>query len=253
LAGHSHWSSIKHKKGIADAKKGKMFSKLSRMITIAARRGGGDPNMNPKLELAISKARMANMPKDNIERAIQKGTGTGDDNVDLYECIYEGYGPHGIALMVEVLTDNKNRTAPEIRKIFERFGGNMGESGCVSWMFEKKGLILISTNFCNEDELMVLVLDAGAEDMQIAGEYYQVLCAPNNELNTIKKAIEEKNITIETAEISWVAKNTIDLKESEYNKVLNLIETLDEHDDVNNVYSNLNLPQGFLAETQEKK
>ena len=140
MAGHSHWASIKHKKGAAGAKKGKAFSKLARMITVAAKRGGGDPDMNPKLQLAISKARAVNMPKENIERAIQKGTGGGGGS-ELFECMYEGYGPHGVALMAEILTDNKNRTAPEIRKIFERFGGNMGESGCVSWIFEKKDLL----------------------------------------------------------------------------------------------------------------
>ena len=134
MAGHSHWAGIKHKKSIADAKRGKVFSKISRMITIAVKKGGSDPSMNPKLELAISKARMANMPKDNIERAIQKGIGTGGDNIELQECLFEGYGPNGIAIMVDALTDNKNRTVPELRKLFEKFGGNMGETGCVSWM-----------------------------------------------------------------------------------------------------------------------
>lgn len=158
MAGHSHWASIKHKKGVTDAKKGKAFSKIARMITVAARRGGGNPEMNPRLQLAISKARAVNMPKDNIERAIQKGTGEGGADTELFECMYEGYGPGGVALMVEIVTDNKNRTPPEIRKIFERFGGNMGESGCVSWMFEKKGLIIINSDTLNEDDLMMLAL-----------------------------------------------------------------------------------------------
>ncbi|KXK30794.1 MAG: hypothetical protein UZ01_01153 [Candidatus Brocadia sinica] len=248
MAGHSHWASIKHKKGAADAKKGKIFSKIARMITVAARRGGGDPNMNPRLQLAISKARAVNMPKENIERAIQKGTGGGEAS-ELFECLYEGYGPHGIALMVEILTDNKNRTAPEIRKIFERFGGNMGESGCVSWMFEKKGLIIVGSNSLNEDDLMMLVLDAGAEDLQQVGDIFQIICSQVN-LDTVKKAIENKSVKIESAEVCWIPKNNIDLDDAMGRKVLGLMEALEDHDDVQNVYSNFNLPQTLLAEAQ---
>lgn len=251
MAGHSHWASIKHKKGAVDAKKGKMFSKVSRMITVAVRRGGGDPDMNPRLQLAISKARAVNMPKENIERAVQKGTGGGAAS-ELFECLYEGYGPHGIALLVEILTDNKNRTAPEIRKIFERFGGNMGESGCVSWMFEKKGLILVSSNQLNEDEFMMLVLDSGAEDLQRVGDIFQVIC-PQAALDTVKKTIESKNIKIETSEISWIPKNNIDLDETTGRKVLGIMEALEDHDDVQNVYSNFNLPQALLEEMQSVK
>ncbi|BBO17264.1 transcriptional regulatory protein [Candidatus Brocadia pituitae] len=251
MAGHSHWASIKHKKGAVDAKKGKMFSKVSRMITVAVRRGGGDPDMNPRLQLAISKARAVNMPKENIERAVQKGTGGGAAS-ELYECLYEGYGPHGIALIVEILTDNKNRTAPEIRKIFERFGGNLGESGCVSWMFEKKGLILVSSNQLNEDEFMMLVLDSGAEDLQRVGDIFQVIC-PQATLDTVKKTIESKNIKIETSEISWIPKNNIDLDETTGRKVLGIMEALEDHDDVQNVYSNFNLPQALLEEMQSAK
>lgn len=245
MAGHSHWAGIKHKKSIADAKRGKVFSKISRMITIAVKKGGSDPSMNPKLELAISKARMANMPKDNIERAIQKGIGTGGDNIELQECLFEGYGPNGIAIMVDTLTDNKNRTVPELRKLFEKFGGNMGETGCVSWMFEKKGIILVNNNVCVEDEFMMLVLDAGAEDLQTVEEYYQVLCA-QTDLDAVKKAIETQNITIENAETSWLAKNTIEVEGEAYRKALQLIEALEDHDDVNNVYSNLNFAQEFF-------
>lgn len=251
MAGHSHWASIKHKKGAVDAKKGKMFSKVSSMITVAVRRGGGDPDMNPRLQLAISKARAVNMPKENIERAVQKGTGGGAAS-ELFECLYEGYGPHGIALLVEILTDNKNRTAPEIRKIFERFGGNMGESGCVSWMFEKKGLILVSSNQLNEDEFMMLVLDSGAEDLQRVGDIFQVIC-PQAALDTVKKTIESKNIKIETSEISWIPKNNIDLDETTGRKVLGIMEALEDHDDVQNVYSNFNLPQALLEEMQSAK
>ncbi|MBW7941542.1 putative transcriptional regulatory protein [Candidatus Kuenenia stuttgartiensis] len=245
MAGHSHWAGIKHKKSIADAKRGKVFSKISRMITIAVKKGGSDPNMNPKLELAISKARMANMPKDNIERAIQKGIGTGGDNIELQECLFEGYGPNGIAIMMDALTDNKNRTVPELRKLFEKFGGNMGETGCVSWMFEKKGIILVNNNVCVEDEFMMLVLDAGAEDLQTVREYYQVLCA-QTDLDAVKKAIETQNITIENAETSWLANNTIEVEGEAYRKALQLIEALEDHDDVNSVYSNLNFAQEFF-------
>lgn len=251
MAGHSHWASIKHKKGAADAKKGKVFSKIARMITVAARRGGGDPDMNPKLQLAVSKARAVNMPKENVERAIQKGIG-GGNVAELFECIYEGYGPHGTALIVEIVTDNKNRTAPEIRKIFDRFGGNMGESGCVSWMFEKKGLIIVNSSNLNEDEFMMLVLDAGAEDLQKVGDVFQVICAQTT-LDAVKKAIEGKNIKVETAEVSWIPKSNIDLDEAAGRKVLGLMEALEDHDDVQNVYSNFNLPQTLLAEAQAEK
>lgn len=252
MAGHSHWASIKHKKGATDAKKGKAYSKIARMITVAAKRGGGDPGMNPRLQLAISKARAVNMPKDNIERAIQKGTGSSGSEGDLFECMYEGYGPGGTALMIEIVTDNKNRTAPEIRKIFERFGGNLGEAGCVSWMFEKKGLIVINNKDTNEDELMLLVLDAGSEDLQKVGDTFHVIC-PQTELDAVKKAIESKNITVETAEVTWMPKTNIDLDEAAGRKVLTLMETLEDHDDVQNVYSNFNLPQAILAEIQSAK
>ncbi len=247
MAGHSHWASIKHKKGATDAKKGKAFSKIARMITVAARKGG-DPDMNAKLQLAIDKARAVNMPKDNVERAIQKGTGAGGAEAELYECTYEGYGPQGSAIMVEILTDNKNRTPPEIRKIFGRFGGNMGESGSVSWMFEKKGLIIVNGAGLNEDEFMMLILDAGAEDMQKDGDVFQVVC-PQKELAAVKKAIEGKGIKVESADLSWIPKTTVDLDETAGRKALGLMEALEDHDDVQNVYSNFNLPPSLLAGT----
>lgn len=252
MAGHSHWASIKHKKGATDVKKGKAFSKIARMITVAARRGGGNPEMNPRLQLAISKARAVNMPKDNVERAIQKGTGESGADTELFECMYEGYGPHGVALMVEIVTDNKNRTPPEIRKIFERFGGNLGESGCVSWMFEKKGLIIINSDTLNEDDLMMLALEAGAEDLQKVGDAFQVICS-QADLYNVKSVIEKKNITVQTAELNWIPKNTVDLDETAGRKILGLMEALEEHEDVQNVYSNFNLPQSLLAEMQSSK
>lgn len=252
MAGHSHWASIKHKKGAADAKKGKAFSKIARMITVAARKGGGDPDMNAKLQLAIDKARAVNMPKDNIERAIQKGTGDSSGDMELFECLYEGYGPHGVALMVEILTDNKNRTAPEIRKLFERFGGNLGESGCVSWLFDKKGLIVIQNRNVNEDDLMSIVLDAGAEDLQKLGDIFQVICS-QADLDLIRKIVEKKGITIESAEVAWVPKSAVDLDVMAGKKVLDLIEALEDHDDVQNVHSNFNLTQALLSEIQSTK
>ena len=252
MAGHSHWASIKHKKGASDVKKGKAFSKIARMITVAARKGGGDPDMNPRLQLAIDKARAVNMPKENIERAIQKGTGDGSGEAELYECLYEGYGSQGVALLVEILTDNKNRTAPEIRKIFDRYGGNLGDVGCVSWMFEKKGLIIVNAGNLDEDELMMLVLDKGAEDMQRVGDSFQITCS-QTDLALIKKSLETKNIKVESADISWLPKTNIDLDETAGRKILKLMDALEEHDDVQNVYSNFNLPQSILAEIQSAK
>ncbi len=252
MAGHSHWASIKHKKGASDVKKGKAFSKIARMITVAARKGGGDPDMNPRLQLAIDKARAVNMPKENIERAIQKGTGDGSGEAELYECLYEGYGSQGVALLVEILTDNKNRTAPEIRKIFDRYGGNLGDVGCVSWMFEKKGLIIVNAENLDEDELMMLVLDKGAEDMQRVGDSFQITCS-QTDLALIKKSLETKNIKVESADISWLPKTNIDLDETAGRKILKLMDALEEHDDVQNVYSNFNLPQSILAEMQSAK
>ncbi len=252
MAGHSHWASIKHKKGASDVKKGKAFAKVARMITVAARKGGGDPDMNPRLQLAIDKARAVNMPKDNIERAIQKGTGDSSGEAELHECLYEGYGSQGVALLVEILTDNKNRTAPEIRKIFDRYGGNLGDVGCVSWMFEKKGLIIVNADNLDEDELMMLVLDKGAEDMQRVGDAFQITCS-QTDLALIKKSLEAKNIKVESADISWLPKTNIDLDETAGRKILKLMDALEEHDDVQNVYSNFNLPQSILAEIQSAK
>lgn len=252
MAGHSHWASIKHKKGAADVKKGKIFSKLARMITVAARRGGGDSEMNPRLQLAISKARAVNMPKENIERAIQKGIGGAVGEGELYDLLYEGYGPYGVALMVDILTDNKNRTVPEIRKIFERFGGNLGESGSVSWMFEKKGLIVINIGSLNEDDLMMLVLEEGAEDLQRVGDTFHVICS-QTDLYAVKKVIESRNIAVESSEVCWIPKNSIDVDETSARKVLGLIQALEEHDDVQDIYSNVNLPQNLLKEMQSEK
>ncbi len=252
MSGHSHWSSIKHKKGAADAKRGKIFSKLAKAITSAARQGGGNPEMNIKLQYAIDKAKAENVPKDNIERAILKGTGELGGGSELFECIYEGYGSNGIAIMIEILTDNKNRTASEIRKIFERFGGNLGESGCVSWMFQKKGMITINVDDIEEDKLMTFVLDAGGEDLQVVDDEYQITC-DTKDFNNIKNALQKEGINLASAEVSMIPNNFIELNETTGRNVISLMEALENHDDVQNVYANLELPKGLLEQMQVSK
>lgn len=248
MAGHSHWASIKHKKAATDAKKGKAFSKLARVITVAAKQGGGDPTMNLKLQYAIDKAKENNMPKDNIERAIQKGTGElGGEG--FQECLYEGYGPSGVAIVLEILTDNRNRTAGEIRKIFDRFGGNLGESGCVAWMFEKKGLFVINDSDIDEDSLLSLILEAGAEDMEKVEDTFQVTCALTD-FTAVKEELHKHNIIPTSAEISWIPKTFIDLDENSGKKIVSLMEALEDHDDVQSVYGNFNLPHELLVEIQ---
>ena len=252
MSGHSHWSSIKHKKGAADAKRGKIFSKLAKAITSAARQGGGNLEMNIKLQYAVDKAKAENMPKDNIERAILKGTGELSGDTELFECIYEGYGPGGVAIMIEILTDNKNRTAPEIRKMFEKSGGNLGEPGCVSWMFQKKGMITVNVDDIEEDRLMTFVLDAGGEDLQVVGEEYQIIC-DTKDLNNIRNALQKEGINLVSAEISMVPTSFIELNETTGRKVISLAEALENHDDVQNVYANFELPEGLLEQLQVSK
>ncbi len=247
MSGHSKWSTIKHKKGAADAKRGKIFSKLAKAITSAARQGGGNPDMNLKLQYAIDSAKSENMPKDNIERAILKGTGELGAGTILYECLYEGYGSNGIAVLVEILTDNKNRTASEIRKIFERGGGNLGESGCVSWMFQKKGLITIDISEIDEDKLMALVLDAGCEDLQIEDGKYQIDCE-TKDFNSVKKMLQDEGVKIELAEISWIPNTLIELDKAKGRSVISFMEKLENHDDVQSVYANLSLSQDIMDE-----
>ena len=247
MSGHSKWSTIKHKKGAADAKRGKIFSKLAKAITAAARQGGGNPDMNLKLQYAIDSAKSENMPKDNIERAVQKGTGELNADSVLYECLYEGYGPNGVAVMAEILTDNKNRTAAEIRKVFEMSGGNLGESGCVSWMFQQKGVITVDSGEVEEDKLMTLVLDAGCDDLHAEDGKYEIDCE-TKDYNSVKKVLLDEGIKIESAEISWVPSTLIELDEAKGKKIISLMERLENHDDVQNIYANFSLPEGFLAE-----
>ncbi|MBN1125115.1 MAG: YebC/PmpR family DNA-binding transcriptional regulator [Sedimentisphaerales bacterium] len=249
MSGHSHWAGIKHKKAANDAKRGKVWSKLARMIIVAAKNGGGDPSQNLPLRYAIDKAKAANMPKDTIEKAIKKGTGE-LGAINYEEVLYEGYAPGGIAVMVDGLTDNRNRTGPEIKKIFERRGGSLGASGCVAWMFQKKGLITVKTDAIGEDELMDLALSAGADDLQNTGQEYELTCDAGV-FEELKKAIEEKQIAMDVAEISMVPQNRIPLNDSESaRKILAMMEDFEDHDDVQNVYANFDIPDEMLAELE---
>lgn len=249
MAGHSHWAGIKHKKAANDAKRGKVWSKVARMIMVAAKQGGGDPTMNLSLRYAIDKGKQANMPKDTIEKAIKKGTGE-LGSTDFESVLYEGYAPGGIAIMVDALTDNRNRTGPEIKKIFESRGGSLGNSGCVSYMFNKKGLIAIKTDAIAENDLMEIALSAGADDMQTAGELYELTCDPDA-YEELKKTLEEKQIPIEVSEISMVPDTNVPVTEQENaEKILNLMEAFEDHDDVQNVYSNFDISEEILEKVQ---
>jgi YebC/PmpR family DNA-binding regulatory protein len=248
MSGHSHWATIRHKKGATDAKRGKLFSKLSRAIIIAARHGGGDPEMNLKLRYAIDKARQVSMPKDNIERAIKRGTGELEGQM-LEEIPYEGYGPGGVAIMVEVLTDNRNRTASEVRKIFERSGGKMGSAGCVGYLFERKGLFSIDAKSTDEDTLMSLALDAGADDLKRAGNTFEITSDPAV-FAQVQEAIQKAGLTPIVAEISQVAKAPMDVDPETGKKVMRLMEALDDQEDVQNVYSNVNISEEMVAGVQ---
>ncbi|HSV26422.1 MAG TPA: YebC/PmpR family DNA-binding transcriptional regulator [Sedimentisphaerales bacterium] len=246
MAGHSHWAGIKHKKAANDAKRGRMWSKIARMIIVAAKAGGGDPAANLSLRYAIDKAKAANMPKDTIEKAVKKGTGElGPVNYD--EVVYEGYAPGGVAIMVEALTDNRHRTAPEIKKLFEQRGGSMGASGCVGWMFHKKGVITVRKSAIDENSLMELALSEGADDMTTSEEIYEIVCQPAA-YDSLKKAIEGKNVPIETAELSMVPDVSVAVNnEDTARKILAMMEAFEEHDDVQNVYSNFDIPDEILA------
>jgi YebC/PmpR family DNA-binding regulatory protein len=246
MSGHSHWATIKHKKGAIDAKRGKLWSKLSRAIIIAARHGGGDPTMNLKLRYAIDKARQVSMPKDNIERAIKRGTGETEGMV-FEEITYEGIGPAGIAFLVDVVTDNRNRTAGEIRKIFERGGGKMGSAGSVAYQFERKGVFVVNSSEIDEDTLMGIALDAGADDIKRSGSTFDVTCDPAH-FNAVQEALKGKGLNLAVAEISQVAKAPVDADAEAAKKVMRLMESLDDHDDAQNVYSTLNLTEEVMAE-----
>jgi YebC/PmpR family DNA-binding regulatory protein len=246
MSGHSHWATIKHKKGAIDAKRGKLWSKLSRAIIIAARHGGGDPETNLKLRYAIGKAREVSMPKDNIERAIKRGTGE-TEGITFEELTYEGIGPGGSAILVDVLTDNRNRTNGEIRKIFERAGGKMGSAGSVAYLFERKGHFSIDASTTDEDTLMSIALDAGAEDMKRSGSSFEITSDPAA-FNQVQDALKKNNLTALVAEITQLPKAALDLDAENGKKLVKLMELLDDHEDVQYVYSNANITEEMLAE-----
>ncbi len=246
MSGHSKWHSIKHKKGAADAKRGKLFSKLTRAIIVAAREGGGDPSGNLALQNAIEKARSYSMPKDNIERAIARGAGS-DGEGDAYEPImYEGYGPSGVALIVEALTDNKNRTAAEVRHIFAKHDGNLGGAGSVAWLFERQGVVLVAADGVDEDVLTLAAADGGAEDVERDGSTFQVSSPPET-LSAVREAIEGAGIEIDSVEVALVPKTNVTVDdESAARKILRLVDALEENDDVQDVYANFDIPEAVL-------
>jgi YebC/PmpR family DNA-binding regulatory protein len=239
MSGHSKWATTKRKKAVIDAKRGKAFTKIIKEITIAAREGGGDPNGNPRLRLAVDNAKAVNMPADNIERAIKKATGE-LEGTTYHELMYEGYGPAGVAILVEVATDNKNRTVAEVRHLFSKGGGGMGETGSVAWMFDKKGVITLPKQDKSEDDMTEIILDAGAEDLQSEEEFYIVISSIES-FETVRKALIDKKLTIENASLQWIAKNFINVKGEDAEKVGKLLESLEDSDDVQNVYSNADL------------
>ena len=244
MSGHSKWATIKRKKGKADAERGRMFTRLIKEITVAARDGGGDSESNPRLRTAIAGAKAANMPQDNITRAIKKGTGE-LPGTTYVETTYEGYGVAGVAVYIQVLTDNKNRTVAEIRHILSRFNGNLGENGCVAWMFDKTGIIIVETSVCDEETLMEIVLDAGANDMSVQGDVFEVI-APPGDLEQVRAAIETKSIPIASVEVTMVPQNTVKLNEKQAETMLKMYEALEEHDDVQKVYANFDIDDSVM-------
>ena len=245
MSGHSKWSTIKRKKGAIDAKRGKIFTRLIKEIIVAARMGGGDPDANPRLRSAIASAKSENMPKDNIDRAIKKGTGELEGTV-YEEITYEGYGPGGVAILVDCMTDNKNRSVADIRHYFSKSGGNLGEFGCVSWMFTKKGTILIDKGSIGEEELMDKALDAGAEDVVEEENIYQVLSTPED-FATVRESLEAAGVQFIEASVSMVPQTIVEITEEKTAKqILRLLESLEEHDDVQNVYANFDIPEEIL-------
>jgi YebC/PmpR family DNA-binding regulatory protein len=246
LSGHSKWSSIKHKKGAADAKRGKLFSKLTRAIIVAAREGGPDPAGNLALQNAIEKARSYSMPKDNIDRAIAKGSGADSDTSQFETVVYEGYGASGVAVIVEALTDNRNRTAGEVRHTFTKNDGNLGGSGAVAWLFERRGVVLVAAGGADEDELTLAAAEGGAEDVALDGSSYVVTSAPEL-LSTVREAIEAAGFTIESSELTMVPKTTVEVAdEADAKKILRLIDQLEDNDDVQEVFANFDIPERVL-------
>ena len=245
MSGHSKWASIKHKKGAADAKRGKVFTKLIKEITVAARLGGGAPDGNPRLRTSILIAKSKNMPVDNITRAIKKGTGE-LEGVQYEEHTYEGYGPGGAAIFLEAMTDNKNRTVSEIRAALGKAGGNLGENGCVGWMFEQKGLLTVKTEDKSEDDLMELAIDAGADDLKTVDEHYEITTSIEN-FEAVRKALEDAGVPMELAEITRIPQNTVSIDEKKGKALLKLMDILEDHDDIQKAYSNFDISDDVMA------
>jgi YebC/PmpR family DNA-binding regulatory protein len=246
VSGHSKWSSIKHKKGAADARRGKLFSKLSRAIIVAAREGGPDPAANLALQNAIEKARSYSVPKDNIERAITRGSGADTDAESFEHVVYEGYGPSGVAILVEALTDNRNRTAADVRAAFAKHEGNLGGSGAVAWLFERRAVILVDADRFDEDEVMLAAAEGGADDVEQEGSSFRVTCAPES-LSAVRQAIEDAGVEVDSAELTMVPKTTVELDdENSAKKTLRLIDALEESDDVQEVYANFDIPEQVM-------
>lgn len=244
MSGHSKWATIKHKKAATDAKRGKAFTKVIREIMMAARMGGGNPDTNPRLRLGIDRARGLNMPNDNIQRAIRRGTGE-EEGMSLEQATYEGYGPGGVAIFIEALTDNKNRCAAEVRSLFSRHNGNMGGAGSVAWIFERKGVITLKKGAISEDDLMGLILDAGAEDLKSEGDRYEIVVLPEN-FENVKKVLQQKNLEIENAGVSLVPKNSVRVEGKDAEQLLKLLDELEESEDVQGVYANFDIPDEIL-------
>lgn len=248
MAGHSHWANIAHKKSAIDSKRGKLWSKLAKAIIVAAKAGGPDPASNLRLRYAILDAKAGNMPKDTIDRAIKKGSGELEGS-NYEEALYEGYGPGGVAILCDILTDNRNRTAPEIRKIFEMAGGKLGATNCVAWMFDRKGLIAIPADQTDEDSLMELALEAGADDVRRVGENFEITCRPEA-YSTLCDAVEQAGLKTEISELTRIPQDTIELDVETARNVLKLVESLDDHDDVQKVAANFSIPDEAMAELE---
>ena len=244
MSGHSKWSSIKHKKGAADAKRGKLFTKLARAITVAARDGSPDPDGNPALATAIQKARDASMPKDNIQRAIDRGSGVGADAGAIERILFEGYGPGGAAILVEALTDNRNRTSADVRHAFSKHHGSLGEPGSVAWIFEKRGVVVVDADRYGEDDL-IAAIDAGAEDVREDGDSLRVIAA-SADLGAVRKALEESGVEVQSADLGMEPKSTVEVKGTEAEWLIRLVDALEEHDDVNEVHANFDVPEEIL-------
>ena len=244
MAGHSKWAGIKHKKAIVDARRGKLFTKLARAITVAAKEGGGDPDGNPSLGLAVQKAKDASMPKDNIERAIAKGTGEGADAESYENVLYEGYGPGGVALLIDALTDNRNRTGADMRHLLTKHGGSLGEPGSVAYLFDKKGVVVVDANAHSEDDLVVAI-DAGAEDIQVDEDVYEIVAEPSD-LTAVRAALEAAGIAFESAEVTQLPKTRVEIDEATAAKLMRLIDALEDNDDVNEVHANFDVDAEIL-------